>query len=214
MEKTDFAKVDGFQQKTVDKLYDGIRDRISKATIVRLMVGSNMFGHGIGERKLGPVIEAYPNFLTSTDSKAEKVRQLGTKGIHKNAEDVIDSIAPFLKFLDSCGIKVTSVAATSVAATSVAATSVAATSIAEPTKQINTTHPLYGKTVVMTKIRDKEIIDFLETKGAKLGDNVKADTLALIVKSKDDVSTKTKAANDKNVPIMTPEEFKRTYKIL
>ena len=196
MEKTDFAKVDGFQQKTVDKLYDGIRDRISKATIVQLMVGSNMFGHGMGERKLGPVIEAFPDFLTSTDSKAEKVRQLGTKGIHKNAEEVVDSIAPFLKFLDSCGITTTKSVSEAIEA-----------------KQLDTSHPLYGKTVVMTKIRDKEIIDFLEAKGAKLGDNVKADTLALIVKSKDDVSAKTKAANDKNVPIMTPEEFKRAHKI-
>jgi NAD-dependent DNA ligase len=194
MGKADFAKVDGFQQKTVDKLYDGIRDRVSKATIVQLMVGSNMFGHGMGERKLGPVIEAFPDFLTSADSKAEKVRQLGTKGIHKNAEEVVDSIAPFLKLLDSCGVQIKAISA----------------SVA---KQIDTSHPLYGKTVVMTKIRDKEIIDFLEANGAKLGDNVKADTLALIVKSKDDVSAKTKAANDKNVPIMTPEEFKRAYKI-
>jgi len=197
MEKTDFAKVDGFQQKTVDKLYDGICDRISKATLVQLMVGSNMFGHGMGERKLGPVIEAYPDFLVSADSKAEKMRQLGTKGIHKNAEEVVDSIIPFLKFLDECGIK----------------TKVASADESTTATKFDTSHPLYGKTIVMTKIRDKEIIDFLEAKGGKLGDNVKADTLALIVKSKDDVSAKTKTATDKNVPIMTPDEFKRKYKI-
>ena len=202
MEKSDFAKVDGFQQKTVDKLYDGIRDRISKATLVQLMVGSNMFGHGMGERKLGPVIEAYPDFLVSADSKAEKMRQLGTKGIHKNAEEVVDSIIPFLKFLDECGIKTKT-------KTSASASTAASTTAAK----FDTTHPLYGKTIVMTKIRDKEIIDFLEAKGGKLGDNVKADTLALIVKSKDDVSAKTKTATDKNVPIMTPDEFKREYKI-
>jgi NAD-dependent DNA ligase/DNA polymerase/3'-5' exonuclease PolX len=196
MEKADFAKVEGFQQKTVDKLYDGIRDRISKATLLQLMVGSNMFGHGMGERKLGPVIEAFPDFLTSHDSKAEKIRQLGTKGIHKNAEEVVDSIAPFLKFLDLCGIKTTTVKAAPIVAA-----------------VANTSHPLFGKTIVMTKIRDKEIIEFLETKGAKLGDNVKADTLVLIVKSKDDVSAKTKTATEKNVPIMTPNEFKLAYKI-
>jgi NAD-dependent DNA ligase len=197
MEKADFAKVDGFQQKTVDKLYDGIRDRISKATLVQLMVGSNMFGHGMGERKLGPVIEAYPDFLLSSDSKAEKMRQLGTKGIHKNAEEVVDSIIPFFKLLDECGIKI----------------KVASVDKSTIATKFDTTHPLYGKTVVMTKIRDKEIIDFLEAKGGKLGDNVKADTLALIVKSHDDVSAKTKTATDKNVPIMTPDEFKRKYKI-
>ena len=155
-----------------------------------------MFGHGMGERKLGPVIEAYPDFLLSADSKAEKMRQLGTKGIHKNAEEVVDSIIPFLKFLDECGIKIK-----------------VASADESTTTKFDTTHPLYGKTVVMTKIRDKEIIDFLEAKGGKLGDNVKADTLALIVKSKEDVSAKTKTATDKNVPIMTPDEFKREYKI-
>ena len=200
MEKADFAKVDGFQQKTVDKLYDGIRDRISKATLVQLMVGSNMFGHGMGERKLGPVIEAYPDFLLSADSKAEKMRQLGTKGIHKNAEEVVDSIIPFLKLLDECGIKIKT-------------KNVDASKDKSITTTFDTSHPLYGKTIVMTKIRDKEIIDFLEAKGGKLGDNVKADTLALIVKSKDDVSAKTKTATDKKVPIMTPDEFKREYKI-
>ena len=128
------------------------------------------------------------------------MRQLGTKGIHKNAEEVVDSIIPFLKFLDECGIKIKT-------------KNVDASKDKSITTKFDTTHPLYGKTIVMTKIRDKEIIDFLEAKGGKLGDNVKADTLALIVKSKDDVSAKTKTATDKNVPIMTPDEFKRKYKI-
>ena len=196
MEKADFAKVDGFQQKSVEKMYNGIRDRIAQASLVKLMVGSNMFGHGMGERKLSPVLEEYPNFLTSADSKEEKIRILGTKGIHKNAEEVVDSIAPFLKFLEACRIDIHEKEA-----------------MKGPVKEVDTSHPLYGKTVVMTKVRDSEIIAFLEAKGAKLGENVKNDTVVLIVKSKDDVSNKTKAALEKNVPIMTPDEFKQIYKI-
>jgi hypothetical protein len=65
----------------------------------------------------------------------------------------------------------------------------------------------------MTKVRDKEIIEYLEANGGKLGETIKNDTLALIVKSKDDVSNKTKAAIEKNVPIMTPAEFRAMYKI-
>ena len=197
MEKSDFAKVDGFQQKTAEKLYNGIRDCVSKATLVQLMVGSNMFGHGMGERKLGPVIEEYPDFLTSDESKAEKIRKLGTKGIHKNAEEVVDSIAPFLKFLEKCGINVTSTKAVE----------------KKESIAVDTSNPVYGKTVVMTKVRDKEIIEYLEANGGKLGETIKNDTLALIVKSKDDVSNKTKAAIEKNVPIMTPAEFRAMYKI-
>jgi hypothetical protein len=161
------------------------------------MVGSNMFGHGMGERKLGPVIEEYPDFLTSDESKAEKIRKLGTKGIHKNAEEVVDSIAPFLKFLDNCGINVTSTKAVE----------------KKESIAVDKSNPVYGKTVVMTKVRDKEIIEYLEANGGKLGETIKNDTLALIVKSKDDVSNKTKAAIEKNVPIMTPDEFRAMYKI-
>jgi DNA ligase (NAD+) len=195
MEKSDFAKIDGFQQKMVDKLYNGIKDKLESATLVKLMVGSNLFGHGMGERKLGPVIEAYPDFLTSTETKQEKIKKLGENGIHKNAEEVYESIAPFLKFMKDCDVNPINKPE------------------AEPLNNINKSNPLYEKTVVMTKIRDKEIIEFLQSKGAQLGDTIKNDTIALIVKSKEDVSNKTKAAIEKNVPIMTPEEFKNKYMV-
>jgi hypothetical protein len=59
----------------------------------------------------------------------------------------------------------------------------------------------------MTKIRDKEIIDYLKTKGAELDDNIRKDTFVLIVKSKEDISNKTKYAREHNIPIMVPSEF-------
>jgi hypothetical protein len=45
-----------------------------------------------------------------------------------------------------------------------------------------------------------------------LDDNIGKNTFILIVKSKDDVSNKTKYATDHNIPIMTPEEFIAKYK--
>jgi hypothetical protein len=77
--------------------------------------------------------------------------------------------------------------------------------------EINTTNPLYGKKIVMTKVRDKEIIEFMKKKGAILEDSMKKDVFLLIVKSKDDVSNKTKYAQENGIPIMTPEEFRGTY---
>jgi len=47
--------------------------------------------------------------------------------------------------------------------------------------------------------------------GATLEDDIKKTTFVLIVKSKEDVSNKTKYANTNNIPIMTPEEFKSLY---
>jgi NAD-dependent DNA ligase len=73
------------------------------------------------------------------------------------------------------------------------------------------THPLYGKHVVMTKVRDAEIIDYLKKVGGELDDNMSKKTFVLIVKSLDDVSNKTKKAVAENIPIMTPEMFKKQY---
>jgi NAD-dependent DNA ligase len=63
----------------------------------------------------------------------------------------------------------------------------------------------------MTKVRDKEIIEQLAKYGATLEDTMKKDIFVLIVKSKDDVSNKTKYAVEHNIPIMTPDEFKSIH---
>jgi NAD-dependent DNA ligase len=76
---------------------------------------------------------------------------------------------------------------------------------------LDESHPLFGKKIVMTKVRDKEIIEKLGQLGATLEDSVNKTTFALIVKSKEDESNKTKKAKDLEIPIYTPEEFKAAF---
>jgi NAD-dependent DNA ligase len=65
----------------------------------------------------------------------------------------------------------------------------------------------------MTKIRDKEIIEYLKKMGGLLEENIKKDTFILIVKSKTDTSSKIEYAKKNSITIMTPEEFKEIYNI-
>jgi NAD-dependent DNA ligase len=78
-------------------------------------------------------------------------------------------------------------------------------------EKVSIKHPLNGKKIVMSKIRDKEIIDKLPLYGATLEDTMKKDIFVLIVKSKDDETSKTKYAIEHNIPIMTPDEFISTH---
>jgi hypothetical protein len=57
----------------------------------------------------------------------------------------------------------------------------------------------------------QHIIDYMNAKGALLEDSMKKDTFVLIVKSKEDLSNKTKYAKENNIPIMTTDEFKDNY---
>jgi DNA ligase (NAD+) len=210
MTKDDFAKVDGFKTKMVNKIYDGIQAQLEKASLVTIMASSNKFGRGIGVRKIQPIMTAYPKILTSPETTDRKIEMLQTiDGIGKeNAKSFATNIPVFLEFLKECDLM------HKIANTVVAQSAKSADQAQVPTTAAvvhDETHPLYGKHVVMTKVRDAEIIDYLKKMGGELDDNMSKKTFVLIVKSLDDVSNKTKKAVAENIPIMTPEMFKKEY---
>jgi len=201
MEEKDFLNVDGFKDKMAKKIYESIRDKMKNATLIQIMAASNKFGRGIGERKITPIMNAFPKILEMSESDEDKIKMLmSVKGIGKeNAKSFVENIPVFLEFMKQCKITQKQYAVPMNASEN------------KELSNINKDHPLYDKKIVMTKVRDKEIIDKLSTFGAYLENNVNKNTFALIVKSKDDVSNKTKKANELGVPIFTPEEFIEKY---
>jgi len=201
MKKSDFLKIDGFKDKMVDKLYDGIRTRLKDSTLVDIMAASNIFGRGIGRRKIMPVMEAYPDILTinlSNDDKIILVKQLNGFG-DESAKGFVLYIDAFITFLTECGL-----------------TDKLHQDNPSPTlltNEINTStsHILNGKHIVMTKVRDEAIIDLLKRVGGVLDDNINKNTFVLITRSHDDVSVKTQKAAKLGIPIMTPDEFRAKY---
>ena len=77
--------------------------------------------------------------------------------------------------------------------------------------EIKKDHILNGKKIVMTKVRDKYIIEQLEKVGATLENNISKNTDILIVKSYDDVSNKVNKAKEMKLPIFTPADFVKEY---
>ena len=194
LQLADLEKVFG-KGKTGPALYEGIRNRIADASLAELMTASNMFGRGIGRKSVDALLKDYPEFLTSTENKTWKLEALAKVGVKKNGEQFYDAIAPFRRFLEECGLS----------------NKLTTAKLEEPVS--DTKNPLYNKSVVMTKVRDAAIIDFLKHVGATLDDTMKTTTFVLIVKDKEDVSSKTKYAEVRGIPIMTVEEFKGVYKV-
>ena len=204
MSKEDFQKVDGFKTKMVNKVHDGINTQISKASLLDIMAASNKFGRGIGKRKIKPIMDVYPDILTRDETIDEKIMMLQTiDGIGKeNANSFVNNIPVFLDFMKECNLL-----------DKVENSNQALQNEFQPAETVamDENNPLYKKHIVMTKVRDAEIIEHLKTVGGILDNTISKQTYTLIVKSLDDVSNKTKKATEEKIPIMTPEMFKAKY---
>ena len=201
MKETDFEGVEGFKEKMIKKIYNGIQTKVKNASLVEIMAASNMLGRGLGLKKMKPIMQKYPDILTSSHAEQEKKDMLMTvDNIGKeNANAFVSNIPKFINFLKDA--KLTEKLKSELKNTMEVKES--------PIKDKN--HALYDKHIVMTKVRDKYIIEQLKKVGAHLDDNIGKNTDILIIKSKEDVSNKTKKAKEMNIPVMIPAEFVKTY---
>ena len=78
-------------------------------------------------------------------------------------------------------------------------------------KEINLSHPLFDKSIVMTGFRDTALQEALKNIGAKIGASVSSKTFVVLVKNKDEDTGKANEARKLGIPLMTPQEFTEKY---
>ena len=188
--ETDLQKVLG--KKTGQMAFANIHEAMDKATLPQLMTATNIFGRGFGDKRFVSIITAVPDVMTSTS--APSVEQLASiRGLSTvTAQEFVNNLPEFKKFIKEAGLENKLVAA-----------------VSKP--KVDDSHPLYGKKVVMSGLRDKELAADIEAKGGEMGGSVSKNTFVLIVKNKDDDSGKIDKAKDLGVPLMTPDEFRKAY---
>lgn len=199
MTKADFETVEGFKEKTIEKIYNGIHAKLKAASLLTIMAASNLFGRGMGERKIKLILDAYPDILQRPEGSREKIDLLlGIKGIGtENSNSFVENIPVFMAFLKECDLY----------------DKVESKPLENKMELVtsDSTHPLYEKHIVMTKVRDAKIIEALGKFGGVLDNSMTKSTFVLIVKSKEDKTNKTEYAEKHGIPIMTPAEFITKY---
>ena len=190
----DFLKVDGFKEKTATKLFNGIREKINGASLITLMSASNIFGRGFSEKKLELIMESYPQVLISKETNTQKISKIASiKGMaEKSAELFVEKIQNFIQFIQNAGLE-----------------EKLSQNITE--KQFDESHPLFGKTIVITGFRDATLQNKLKEIGAKIGSSVSSKTFAVLVKDKDEDTGKAAEARKLGIQLMTPDEFINKY---
>ena len=195
MTQQDFLKIEGFKKKLAEKIYNNIQEQIKKVSLPELMVGSNVFGRGFGEKKFELILTELPNILISKDDKKNKIKLLNkVSGLaQKTSEKFVEKIPEFIKFLDEANLqyKLTEKKDKSITIES---------------------HELNGKKIVTSGFRfDKKMLEKLEKINVIVQDTINKETFLLIVKNIDDESGKVSNAKEKNIPIITREEFLDKY---
>jgi hypothetical protein len=205
MTKEDFAKV-GYKT-LADKYVENIKEKVAGASLVDLMVASGTMGRGLGAKKIEPILTSYPDILVSKEDQVAKIAKVkAVKGIeNKTATLFVENIPRFVEFMDNIG------QSEKLQGTGVVTGTMISDNASVGLQEVDTSNPLYGKKIVMTKVRDQEIIRELKARGASLEDTIGSKTFVLIVKSMDDVSNKTKYAVEHGIPIMTPDAVKEKY---
>ena len=189
----DFLKVEGFKDKMANKIYTGIKEKLKEASIITLMASSNIFGRGFSEKKIELILNELPDILVLNNSKEEIIQLVASiKGMAiKSAEAFVSKITDFKDFLVRCGLE--------------------QKLINSNNKSAIKTHILFGKSVILTGTRDKNIISFLKNVGANQGSSVSKNTFLVIAKNNAENTGKIEEAGKLNIPIISVDEFTQTY---
>lgn len=195
MTPADFLKVNGFKEKTAQKLFKNIDTTIKAISLPVLMKATNIFGRGLGEKKLEPILEAYPDILQSEESSQAKLDKLvKMKGLgEKTAKLFVDNIDAFKVFLVKAKLLY---------------------KLEEYTKAqkktVKVEGPLSGKTIVMTGFRDKELIELIKKLGGKIGSAVSKSTFKVIVQDMDQDTDKANKARKLGILILE-SDFRKKF---
>ena len=201
----DFLKVEGFKSTMANKIYNGIKEQLSKVPLIILMASSNLFGRTLGEKKIELIMNKYPDILISKETNSQKIQKILTvKGIaEKSATSFVENIDNFIKFMIDCNqpfqplTKVES----------------KYENLVQPLSKVEKVEnsDLFNKTIIMTGFRDKNLEEKIKNLGAKLGSSVSKNTYLVIVKNLEEDTGKALDAKKLGIQLITLDEFNKKY---
>ena len=187
--KADLLKIEGFKNKSANNIITSL-NTIKTKNCLELMTASNLFGRGMGEKKLTLILNKYP-FICNNQKKALEIKKddiITINGMgEKTSSLFITNLNEFYKFYNSLNI-----------------VPVIETKIEKP---ITINNKYKNNIYVFSKIRDHDLEKEIKTNGGTIASVVSHKTTLLIVKSYDDDTVKVKTARELNIPIITYDEF-------
>jgi len=191
------ADLEGFQTRKIQGFRKSLSVLKSGVNLSDVMAGSPDFPHGFGKRKFAAITAEIPDILdlfkNSQNREILQNRLAGTHGIsQKSAIQIIGGLEQFTRFVS---------AATGCGALVITFPRVAVES------RTNVEEPVLSGSYVFSGFRDSELETRIQNLGGKVTGSVTKKTTAVIVKDLSKESSKTRRAQELNIPIETRDVF-------
>lgn len=200
VKKDELGEVEGFKDKMIEKIYTQIHTRANEATLLEYMVGSNKFGHGMGERKIKKILDEIPDIIYQYIEKKDSIlinQIIELDGFDKiTATQFIKGMKNFLKLLNEIPEPIQSRLLLEVAVEDVVGTK------------------MEGLKIVFSGFRNKEWEKKIVSLGGEVTTSISKNT-KILVTTAEEIAAKTNSkvikAFELGVQVMDKTQFSKKY---
>jgi len=186
------VEIDGLGEKTIANVYEGIEEAFKKLDLATLMVASNEFGRGLGDKKLKIIVMTYPDIMNSkwTDNEL-RVKITNLNGFEKKtANQFVGGLRAFKKFFAELSNVVD------------------LQHVISPHVDSTKGDKFQNQHITLTGFRDKNIEKFIIDNGGQISNTVSKKTSMIVYTSK--TGSKFQKALQLGIKLVPLDEFK-TY---
>lgn len=184
--------IDGLGEKVLQKIFDSIKESIETCSLEMFMYASQMFGRGIGEKKIKLILDHIPNILELDINQELRKKINNIDGFSdKTTDKFIENLNEFKIFFKEIR-KIISL-----------------DHLIVIKKKENKEHKLNGMIIVFTGFRNKNWKEFIEKNGGKVTDSVSKNTNIVVYEELK--GSKIEKAKELGIMLMYKDDFMKTY---
>lgn len=215
---SDFLTVEGFKTKMATKVYGSIHTMIETLSIIKILAVANIFGRGMGERRLKVIFKAYPDILINQKmTDVEKIASIATLDgfAMKTSRAFVENIPTALDFLKRTQLITKYETFVKSTSKKQALKDAASTHSQSQSKSKSHTelHPLNNKKIILTGFRSKELEKAIEEVGGEIAGSVSKNVSFVIVRDMDESTGKADKSRKLGIPLILESDFKEKYKL-
>ena len=200
--KKRLAQVPGFEEKSVERIYENIRAGLQNMEPTKVLGSSGVFGQSIGRRRVKMILDAFPNLMELRDLPKNKLikKLLSIEGV---ASATATLIANNIKYAHKLLVKLGKYG-----------------TYKKKLAKTSGIKRFSGQKIVFSGFRDVDWEGDIEKEGGKVQTGVSSNTTIVVyITPKNGIETskmkKARKANEKgqNIKIFTRTEFAEKYKL-